>query len=133
MTSTDATNWTVVTQLTIFRDNSYGFGGFATNGSTTVVVGQGSASDTTPIIYYSTDAAGLTWTASSSGATVFAGTFPYSVGWIGSRFIAFSSTVTGYSTDGITWTAATGGGGFNYNNYNRTWYGFSYTSVGSIG
>jgi len=130
LTSTDSTNWTIITQLTAAIDWLFGF---ASNGSGTIVA-VGCKSNGVGVIAYTTDPNGLNWTTSASGASLFSNSnsYPTSVGWTGTRFIAFSTNLTAYSTDGgITWTAATGSGGVLGESV-RTWYGYQNATVGAI-
>jgi hypothetical protein len=130
LTSTDSTNWTIITQLTAALDWLFAF---ASNGSGRIVA-VGCKSNGVGVIAYTTDPNGLNWTTSASGASLFSNSnsYPTSVGWTGTRFIAFSTNLTAYSTDGgITWTAATGSGGVLGESV-RTWYGYQNATVGAI-
>ena len=59
---------------------------------------------------YSAD--GITWSASTSGNTVFT-TYCLAVAWNGTQWVAggLGTNQLAYSTDGITWTASTSGNG----------------------
>jgi len=130
LTSTDSTNWTIITQLTAAIDWLFGF---ASNGSGTIVA-VGYSKSSVGAIAYTTDPNGLNWTTSASGVSLFSNSnsYPVSVGWTGTRFIAFSTNLTAYSTDGgITWTAATGSGGV-LGECVRTWYGYQPGTLGAI-
>ena len=141
--STDGVTWTTTSGA---FDNAF-LTGVTWNGTRFVAVGgrssgsSASSLTTSGMVLHSTD--GVTWTAASGALD---GAFLNGVTWNGTRFVAVGGTwswspsestfdaapVVVHSTDGFTWTAASGAGALDDASYLRgvTWGGGRFVAVG---